>query len=108
MRRAQTDRTGAHIVSVPYGMTCPTCGLFPHPATPHEPTEPALVRSPTFTRPCGDASPHAPHDYVKYWAKLAEEPLGWFPPGSYADMPDEGWDAAYKCRGDGDAAARAI
>lgn len=52
-----------------------------------------------FVKPCPDLEPHAQHTHVHHWDKKPEEPIGWFPPGSYASMPDEGWDAEYICRG---------
>lgn len=52
-----------------------------------------------FVKSCPDETIHTPHTHVHHWPKQEKEPEGWFPPGSYAAMPEEGWDATYKCRG---------
>jgi len=53
-----------------------------------------------FVKECPETTAHESHEHVHHWPKLKEEPLGWFPPGSYMEtIPEEGHDGTYRCRG---------
>lgn len=53
-----------------------------------------------FIKACPVETPHESHEHVHHWPHLGEEPLGWFPPGTYLEStPPEGHDSTYRCRG---------
>ena len=53
-----------------------------------------------FAKECPETAVHETHIFVHHWPKRAEEPLGWFPPGTYMETtPEGGHDTTYRCRG---------
>lgn len=63
------------------------------------PSSPLAPRRPTFAKRCGNQLPHEAHAHVWCWVKQVTEPVGWFPPGTYADLPEFGHEVTYWCRG---------
>ena len=51
-----------------------------------------------FVKRCTKRVAHPRHEHDHTWVRRPEEPEGWFPPGTYADMPEE-WTVTYQCLG---------